>query len=115
MPTEHNNQKPAPVRRARLRPTPAQELAQLLKPIFAEALLVRGLGDSEQLASLLSPADFQRLSERVDLDFLPTNPQLLAPAPLGRLDPPLQAPQLLDHCTQERLIISGLRRGQPVD
>ena len=50
-----------------------------LKPVFAEALLVRGLGNAEQLASLLTPDAFRQLNERVDLDFLPTNPQFFAP------------------------------------
>ncbi len=67
-----------------------------LKPVFAEALLVRGLGNAEQLASLLAPADFQRLSERVDLDFLPANPQFFAPADDVSLDLEVKnAPKLI--------------------
>jgi len=67
-----------------------------LKPVFAEALLVRGLGETEQLASLLSPAAFQRLSERVDLDFRATNPPFLKPADDVSLDLEVKnAPKLI--------------------
>lgn len=51
-----------------------------LKPIFAEAKITNGVGDPEKWASLLSPAEFQALKQRVDVDFAATNPQLLAPA-----------------------------------
>ncbi|MEQ1860487.1 MAG: hypothetical protein ABMA13_11180 [Chthoniobacteraceae bacterium] len=67
-----------------------------LRPVYAEALLVRGLGNAEQLASLLTPADFQRLSDRVDLDFLPTNPQFSPPADDVSLDLEVKnAPKLI--------------------
>lgn len=46
-----------------------------LKQQFAEARITAGLGDNERWASLLSPAEYKALIERVDLDFLPTNPQ----------------------------------------
>jgi hypothetical protein len=51
-----------------------------LKPVFAEAMIVNGIGDSEKWASLLSPAAYQKLKERVDLDFALENPQFHAPA-----------------------------------
>jgi hypothetical protein len=51
-----------------------------LKPVFAEAMIVNGIGDSEKWASLLSPAAYQQLKERVDLDFALENPQFHAPA-----------------------------------
>lgn len=51
-----------------------------LKPVFAEAMIVNGIGESEKWASLLSPAAFQKLKERVDLDFALENPQFYAPA-----------------------------------
>ncbi|HSI12728.1 MAG TPA: hypothetical protein VK961_11830, partial [Chthoniobacter sp.] len=51
-----------------------------LKPIFAEAKITNGVGDPEKWASLLSPAEFQALKQRVDVDFTAANPQLLAPA-----------------------------------
>ncbi|MFM7162531.1 MAG: hypothetical protein ACKO3P_19410 [Planctomycetaceae bacterium] len=44
-----------------------------LKALFAEAKLTNGLGNVEQWASLLSPAAYKQLKERVDLDFEPTN------------------------------------------
>jgi len=51
-----------------------------VKPIFAESKIVNGVGNPEQWASLLTPAAFQALKERVDLDFSPANPQVFAPA-----------------------------------
>jgi hypothetical protein len=50
-----------------------------LKPVFAEAMIVNGIGESEKWASLLSPAAYQRLKERVDLDFALENPQFHTP------------------------------------
>ncbi len=67
-----------------------------LKPVFAEALLVRGLGNAEQLASLLTPDAFRQLNERVDLDFRPTNPQFFAPGDDVSLDLEVKnAPKLI--------------------
>ena len=45
-----------------------------VKPIFAEAKITAGVGDPEKWASLLSPAAYQALKNRVDIDFPPTNP-----------------------------------------
>ncbi|MCX6909544.1 MAG: hypothetical protein NTY01_16085, partial [Verrucomicrobia bacterium] len=50
-----------------------------LKPLLAEAMIVNGLGQPERWASLLTPAEFQRLKERVDIEFPPTNAQFTAP------------------------------------
>ena len=44
-----------------------------LKEVFAEAKIVNGIGDPERWTSLLSPAAFQRLKERVDLEFDPAH------------------------------------------
>ncbi|HEY3325008.1 MAG TPA: hypothetical protein VGP72_31430 [Planctomycetota bacterium] len=45
-----------------------------LKPIFAEAKIVNGIGDMEKWYSLLNdPASYQRLKDRVDIDFVPAN------------------------------------------
>ncbi len=44
-----------------------------LKPLFAEAKIVSGAGDPQQWAPLLSPDDYRRLKERVDVDFAPDN------------------------------------------
>ncbi|MFH0939839.1 MAG: hypothetical protein V1899_11270, partial [Planctomycetota bacterium] len=45
-----------------------------LKEVFAEAKIVNGLGDMEKWYSLLNdPAKYQRLKERIDIDFAPTN------------------------------------------
>ncbi|MGB6043932.1 MAG: hypothetical protein WBF93_12305, partial [Pirellulales bacterium] len=40
-----------------------------LKQVFAETKIVNGLGDPEQWYSLLQPAVYQQLKERIDLDF----------------------------------------------
>ena len=45
-----------------------------LKPLFAEAKIVYGVGDPQQWAPLLSPDEYRRLKERVDVDFAPDNP-----------------------------------------
>ena len=50
-----------------------------VKPVFAEAKIVNGIGDPEKWASLIPPEEFQKLRDRIDLDFAPTNPQFLAP------------------------------------
>jgi hypothetical protein len=50
-----------------------------LKPILAEALIVGGHGNAERWASLLTPSAFQRLKERVDIEFPRTNAQFFAP------------------------------------
>ncbi len=45
-----------------------------LKPLFAEAKIVGGVGDPQQWAPLLAPEAYKRLKERVDIDFAPDNP-----------------------------------------
>ena len=50
-----------------------------LKPVFAEAKIVNGVGDPEKWSSLLSPSAFQALKERVDVDFSPANAPFVAP------------------------------------
>ncbi|MBC8289694.1 MAG: hypothetical protein H8E37_05190 [Planctomycetes bacterium] len=47
-----------------------------LKRVFAETKIVNGLGNAEQWSSLLSPAEFKALKERIDLDFAHTNAKL---------------------------------------
>lgn len=51
-----------------------------LKPIFAEAKLVNGVGDPEKWYSLISPTAVQDLKERVDIDFAKSNPENFSPA-----------------------------------
>jgi hypothetical protein len=46
---------------------------QYLKQVFAEAKIVNGLGDAEKSFSLMPPAVYQQLKERIDLDFAFTN------------------------------------------
>ena len=46
---------------------------EYLKEVYAEAMLVNGLGDAEEWYSMLGASRLQQLKERVDLDFSPTN------------------------------------------
>ncbi|MFO1485241.1 MAG: hypothetical protein U1F71_17910 [Verrucomicrobiaceae bacterium] len=49
-----------------------------LTPVLAEALITNGIGNPERWASLLDPTAFQKLKERVDIEFPATNaPQFL--------------------------------------
>lgn len=48
-----------------------------LKQLFAETKIVNGLGDAQRWTTLLTPAQYQALRDRVDLDFAPTNPQVI--------------------------------------
>ncbi|MBI5817513.1 MAG: hypothetical protein HZA88_00850 [Verrucomicrobia bacterium] len=67
-----------------------------LKPLLAEAMIVNGIGSAERWASLLTPAEFQRLKERVDIEFPPTNSQFTAPGSDVGLDVILKnTPKLL--------------------
>ncbi len=54
-------------------------LESWLKPLLAEALITAGIGKAEQWASLLSPQEFARLKERVDIEFPRTNAEQFAP------------------------------------
>jgi hypothetical protein len=49
-----------------------------LKPVFAEAKILAGIGDQEKWYSLLSPAAYEALKERVDLQFVRHNPRTFA-------------------------------------
>ncbi|MCX7004811.1 MAG: hypothetical protein NTV22_16270 [bacterium] len=49
-----------------------------LKELFAEAKIVNGIGDMAQWFSLLSPARYEALKQRVDLQFAPQNKQFFA-------------------------------------
>jgi len=44
-----------------------------LKPILAEALITKGIGNPERWASLITPTEFQQLKDRVDIEFPATN------------------------------------------
>ncbi len=48
-------------------------LSDYLKHTFAEAKVVRGLGDPETWYSLLPPEQYQAIKDRIDLDFALTN------------------------------------------
>lgn len=45
-----------------------------LRRLFAETKIERGLGEPEKWAAQLSPAEYAELKDRIDIDFLPTNP-----------------------------------------
>ena len=45
-----------------------------LQPLFAEAKITSGAGDPAKWATLISPEQFRRLKDRVDIDFSPANP-----------------------------------------
>lgn len=48
-----------------------------LKPLFAEAKIVGGVGDPQQWVPLLTPDAYRRLKERVDIDFAEDNPEVI--------------------------------------
>ncbi len=50
-----------------------------LKPVLAEALITNGIGSPERWASLITPTEFQKLKERVDIEFPATNAPQFAP------------------------------------
>jgi hypothetical protein len=54
-----------------------------LKPVLAEALITSGQGHPEQWASLITPEEFQRLKDRVDIEFPSTNAPTFKPASGG--------------------------------
>jgi hypothetical protein len=56
-----------------------------LKRVFAEAKIVNGIGDPQQRAPLLSPDEYRRLKERVDIDIAPDNPDVFADDAVVRL------------------------------
>jgi hypothetical protein len=49
-------------------------------------MIINGIGDPERWASLLTPAAYQRLKDRVDLDFASTNGVFFAPTDEVSLD-----------------------------
>ncbi|HUV39142.1 MAG TPA: hypothetical protein VMY39_05980, partial [Planctomycetota bacterium] len=57
-----------------------------LKHLFAETKILNGLGDMEKWYSMLPPAEYKALKDRVDIDFAWTNPVLFAPDDEVRLD-----------------------------
>lgn len=50
-----------------------------LKPVFAEAMITSGQANVERWASQLTPAAFQQLKDRVDIEFPATNAQFFQP------------------------------------
>ena len=58
---------------------------EYLNTVFAETRLMAGIGDPEELYSLLRPAQVQALRDRVDIDFAPTNPAVYQPGDAIRL------------------------------
>ena len=50
-----------------------------LTPVLAEALITHGIGSPERWASMLTPTEFQKLKERVDIEFPATNAPQFTP------------------------------------
>jgi hypothetical protein len=61
-------------------------LSDYLKHVFAEAKVVRGIGDAETWYSLLPPDRYQQIKDRIDLDFAHTNKTEFSAADLVSLD-----------------------------
>ena len=57
-----------------------------VKQVFAEVKAVNGIGDLEKWYVLMPAARFQALKERVDIEFLPTNPRQVAVDDVVRLE-----------------------------
>lgn len=57
-----------------------------LKPVFAEAMIVNGIGNADRWASLLTPTAFQQLKERVDIEFPATNAPFFQPGDEVKFD-----------------------------
>ncbi|MGI9243620.1 MAG: hypothetical protein ACR2RV_22680, partial [Verrucomicrobiales bacterium] len=60
--------------------------ASWLQPIVAEALALSGEGDPEEIFSILEPAAYQALAQRVDIDLAPENPRRPAAGDPVRLE-----------------------------
>ena len=57
---------------------------QYLKRQFATTKILAGAGDVEKWSSMLSPSQYKALLERVDIDFVPSNPEFFdADAPVS--------------------------------
>lgn len=52
--------------------------SDFLRKLFAEAKLLAGVGSSEEWFSMLSAEELRQLKDRVDLEFLPSNPKEFA-------------------------------------
>jgi len=67
-----------------------------VKEVFATAKILRGLGDKERWASMLSPSTYRSLKERVEVNFLPNNPRYFSPEDAVRLSLDLKnVPELI--------------------
>lgn len=49
-----------------------------LRQVFAESKILNGIGDMEQWYSMMNPAEYQRLKDRVDIDFALANKNFFA-------------------------------------
>ena len=57
-----------------------------MKRLFAETKVLNGVGDMERWYSLLTPEEYKALKERVDIEFLPTNKEIIAAGDAVTLD-----------------------------
>ena len=61
-------------------------VSSYLKELYAETKIVNGIGDMESWYSLMTPGAYKALMERIDLDLLPTNPEVIKPGEPVALD-----------------------------
>ncbi len=71
--------KPAADPNAVLAPWTTYIAEEWLTPLLAEAMITNGIGSPEHWASLITPTEFQRLKERVDIEFPTTNAPQFSP------------------------------------
>jgi len=87
-----------------------------LKKIFAESKIVNGIGDPQQWAPLLTPEEYQRLKERVDIDFATGNPAVVGPEDAIRLGLFLKnTPALLIKVYEINTLNYYRQSGRPLD
>ncbi len=59
---------------------------QYLDTLYAETMLLNGIGDKDEWSAKLTPTGYQRLRDRIDIDFAPTNPKVFGADEAVELD-----------------------------
>lgn len=59
---------------------------EYLQRVFAESKLTRGIGDASRWYALMNPSEVEQLRTRIDLEFAPTNSQMLSRDEIVKLD-----------------------------
>ena len=57
-----------------------------LREVYAETKILAGIGNMEEMYSLLPPAKYKALKDRIDIEFAYTNPKIILPADKVHLD-----------------------------